>query len=138
MFGILTSVLLSLEAHQQFLQMSTTELERLRETVPQLQVNYTLQCAELCQHFQEDLQFHFSLGLNTLSVATSSFPPLTSFLSPSLQAVASTGSWLATLRSKLSIVQSVVSVEYAAPVVLLVTALLVSLTRSHDYHVSIM
>lgn len=59
-------------------------------------------------------------------------------ISLSLQAVASTGSWLATLRSKLSVVQSVVSVEYAAPAVLLVTALLVSLTRSHDYHVSIM
>jgi mitofusin len=95
-----------IDAHQELLQMSSSELERLREIVPGLQIHYSLQGAELCGDFQEDLQFHFSLGLNTLS------------------AVAFTGSWLAVLRSKLSLVQSVVSVEYAAPAVLLVTALL--------------
>ena len=64
--------------------MSSSELERLRETVSGLQINYSLQCAELCGDFQEDLQFHFSLGLNTLSVfLPSSLTPLF-FTSPSL------------------------------------------------------
>ena len=55
--------------------MSSSELERLREIVPGLQIHYSLQGAELCGDFQEDLQFHFSLGLNTLSVLPPSSSP---------------------------------------------------------------
>ena len=40
------------------------------------------------------------------------------------------------MRSKLSLIQSVVSVEYAAPAVLVITALLVRHTRSHDSHMT--
>ena len=56
------------EAHQQLLELGSSELERMGEMVPGVQVSYSLQCAELCHDFQEDLQFHFSLGLNSLSV----------------------------------------------------------------------
>lgn len=30
---------------------------------------YVLRCSDLCEDFEEDLQFHFSLGLNTLLVS---------------------------------------------------------------------
>ena len=56
------------EAHQQLLELGSSELERMGEMVPGVQVSYSLQCAELCHDFQEDLHFHFSLGLNSLSV----------------------------------------------------------------------
>ena len=76
------SVCLSAEAHQQLLELGGAELER---AAPVVKLSYSVQAAELCQDFQEDLQFRFSLGFNTLSVklATcllhSSFPLLAEY-----------------------------------------------------------
>lgn len=111
------------------LQLPSSEMAELSRMVPALPVTYVLQCSDLCEDFQEDLQFHFSLGLNSLLVYSPSLTPascpLLSLLPP-LQAVASSGSWLSSVRSQLSWLQSVVSLEYVVPAALLVAALLVS------------
>ena len=60
---------LSTETHQALLQLNSSEVAGLSRMVPALPVTYALQCADLCEDFHEDLQFHFSLGLNTLLVA---------------------------------------------------------------------
>ena len=125
------------ESHQVLLQLSSSELAQLGQRVPALQVSYALRCAELCEDFHEDLRFRFSLGLNTLLV----FPLLHTTCDTHTHthtlpvALAHThthtqvhsGSWLSVLRGQLSFLQSVLSLEYAVPSLLLVTALLVRL-----------
>ena len=96
------------ESYQALLQLSSAELAQLGRLVPTPQVSYVLRCADLCEDFREDLQFHFSLGLNTLVVA------------------ASAGSWLSSLQSQLSRLQALVSLEYAIPIAVLVAAVMVS------------
>lgn len=56
------------EKYQPLLQLSSSDLSQLRQMVPALHVSYLLHCADLCEDFSEDLQFHFSLGLNTFLV----------------------------------------------------------------------
>ena len=60
------------ETHQALLQLPSSEMAELSRMVPALPVTYVLQCSDLCEDFHEDLQFHFSLGLNSLLVV----PPL--------------------------------------------------------------
>ena len=33
------------------------------------ELSYVMQCAELCEDFHEDLEFHFSLGITSLLVS---------------------------------------------------------------------
>jgi mitofusin len=95
-----------IDTHQALLQLPSSELDGLSRMVPALAVTYVLQCSDLCKDFHEDLRFHFSLGLNALL------------------AVANSGSWLSSVRSQLSWLQTVVSLEYVVPAALLVAALL--------------
>ena len=39
-------------------------------TCRQPELSFVLRCADLCEDFQEDLHFHFSLGLSSVLVGT--------------------------------------------------------------------
>lgn len=71
----LSVALSNAEKYRPLLQLSSADLSQLGHMVPALQVSYLLNCADLCEDFSEDLQFHFSLGLNTFLVPSLTLYP---------------------------------------------------------------
>lgn len=55
-----------IDSYQQLLQLSEKELTRYSQLVRQPELSFVLRCADLCEDFQEDLHFHFSLGLSSV------------------------------------------------------------------------
>ena len=101
------------------------------------ELTYVLRCSDLCEDFEEDLQFHFSLGLNTLLVRSLNFSCYLSPPSPFctltywpmfifFQTTVNAGSWVSSLQTQLARIQSIISLEYGVPLLLVVAAVLVS------------
>lgn len=70
MVMLVSVALFHTEKYQPLLQLSSSDLSQLKQMIPTLHISYLLHCADLCEDFSEDLQFHFSLGLNTVLVHT--------------------------------------------------------------------
>jgi len=55
-----------IDTYQELLQLPHDELSQFSPLVSHPELSYVMRCAELCEDFHEDLEFHFSLGISSL------------------------------------------------------------------------